>query len=221
MAKHDDGSGVVSYDSFEEMLEDQRRAHEAAMENMTASQRAIPLGGYALNLSHMDGKDGPPIFGCIQSPEEVAAWHRLYYGIGTPAELEAARVVLAERGEFDPPNYPKDPAGEGWKEDGYATGEEAIQTVVTDHIDSWTNGYLFGKWLSAWEPEGELGSAHASVCVEVSERCWLEAKEHGGYISEASAEEVAQAIRVVRAEIKAREGEPEGEGDDDSDVNRG
>ena len=221
MAKHDDGSGVVSYDSFEEMMADQQRAHDEAMENMTESQRAIPLGGYAINLSHMGDKDGPPIFGCIQSPAEVEAWNRLYYGVGTPEQLGAALGVLTERGEFDPPNYPKAPGAEAWKEDGYATGEDAIAAAVADHIDSYNRGYLFGKWLSAWEPDGELGSAHASVCVQVSEQCWLEAKEYGGFISEASAEEVAQAIKVVRAEIKAREGEPEGEGDDDSDVNRG
>lgn len=215
MAKHDDGSGIISYDSFDELLEDQRRAHEAAMANMTASQRGIPIGGYACNLSAMDDKDGPPIFGCIQSTAEVRAWHQLYYGIG---DLEAARAILAERAEFDPPSRPGEPGS--WKEDGFASAEEAIQDAVLRHVDSWTSGYLFGTWLSAWEPRGEPGSAHASVCVPISREVWLEAKAHGGYVSTASAHEISAAIGFVRAEIQAREGATEGEGDDDADVSK-
>lgn len=214
MAKHDDGSGVISYDSFEEMMADQQRAHDEAMKNMVPSQRAIPVGGYACNLTHL--KDLGPIFGCIQSVEEVAAWHQLYYGIG---DLEEARAVLAVRGEFEPPNHP---GGEdSWKEDGFASAQDAIDDAVGTHLSSWASGYLFGTWLSNMEPRGELGSAHASVCVQISREAWLDAKAHGGYVSMATADEISAAMKVVREEFQAREGATEGEGDDHSDVNPG
>lgn len=215
MAKHDNGGGIISYDSFEEMQADQRRAHEAALKNMTASQRAIPLGGYACNLSNL--RDLGPIFGVIQSAEEVRAWHELYCRVG---DLAAARAVLAQRGEFDPPSrWPKVGTDlvEVWQEDGFDTAQEFIDYYVAQHVGSWTDGYLFGTWLSNLCPEGELGSAHASVCVPISAEVYADAKAHGGYVHTNSAAEIAEAMRVVAVEQKAREGATEGEGNDDQD----
>lgn len=201
------GGQVVSYDSYEELMEDQRKAHEAAMANMTPSQRAIPLGGYAVNLSGVP--DHSPIYGAIKSPAEERAWHRLHYGVGDERDL----AVLAERGIFQPPRTIGDPADQSWKEDGFATATEAIDYYVESLIERWTNGYLTGFWSSDWEPRGELGDAHASVCVQIDEETYRDGFEHAGFCSEANAVKIAAAIAVVRQETRAREGTTEGGGD--------
>ena len=211
MSKHIDPSSpnIVAYDSYEEMMADQQQAHDAAVSNITESQRSIPLGGYACNIVHL--ADLGPIFGAVQSAEEVRAWHELYAGIG---DADAARAVLAERGEFDLPMAPGDPARKVWEDDGFATAEEFIDYYVQQHLNSYADGYLFGTWMSNLEPDGELGSAHASVCVPIDRETYLDAKANGGYVSEASAHKISAAMIVVRDELKAREGTTEGEGDD-------
>lgn len=217
MAKRTEpGSNIIAYDSFEEMQADQQRAHDAAMENMTESQQVIPLGGYAINLSHLDNPEIGPIYGAIQSVAELVAWHELYAGVG---DLDAARAVLAERGVFDPPRTigSGDPAT--WEEEGHLTAQSWLDYYVTQHVESWVNGYLFGTWFSAIE-EGELGSAHKSVCVETTAEVYQDAQEHGGKISVEHAGEVSAAIRAIRAEHQARKGATEGEGDDDTDSDR-
>jgi hypothetical protein len=210
MAKHDDGSGIIAYDSFEELLEDQQEAHDAAVANTTDSQRTIALGGYACNIAHLN--DFGPIFGAVQSVREVEAWHQLYYGIGDPS---IAQQVLAERGIFKPPRTLGDPESRAWAEDGFASAQEAIDYYIAQHERSYADGYLFGWWLSNVEPDGELGSNHASVCVPISEEIYRDAAANGGYVSQASAVQISAAMKVLAEEYRVREDHNrQGEGDD-------
>lgn len=205
----EDFGHVRSYDSFEEMQEDMQRRHDEAMENMTPSQRAIGYGDYACNISVIE--EVGPVFGTVQTIAEVRAWHLLYYGSGYPEE---ARAVLAHRGIFEPPSTLPGPDDRPWEDDGFSSAEEATEYYVNQHIESWKNGYLFGHWFSNIETDGELGSAHASVCVPISEEVYLDAKANGGYVSMEHGEEIVHAIRRVQMEMAEKEAMQGGEGDD-------
>lgn len=208
MAKHDHGDGVITYDSFEEMQEDMAARHKAAVENTVPLQKTIELGGYACNVNHL--REVGPIFGAIQSAEECRAWHQIFYGTG---DQDAARAVLAERNEFPPPD--RQGGKEAWEGDGFDSAEAAVTYYVSEHIHSFTEGYLFGNWLSPACPEGELGSGHASVCVPISREAYLDGKEHGGYMARPeTAVEINDAIMTVFAQHEQRS---QGEGDDNPD----
>lgn len=203
---------VSGFNSFEEQVEYMRQKREAAISNIVPLQRTIELGGYACNVQHLGNPDIGPIFGAIESAEEVAAWNQLYYGVG---DLEAARRVLAKRNEFPPPSTVHEPGKEYWKEDGFESGEQAVQDAVTNHITEYLDGYLFGNWLSKACPESELGSGHASVCIPVSQEVYLDAKANGGLISWEHATELNATLSVLRTQLKEAE-ENRGEGDDHS-----
>lgn len=207
----EDFGHVRSYSSFEEMQADLAERHEAAMANMTSSQRAIGYGDYACNISMVE--EIGPVYGTVQSLAEVRAWHDLYYGSG---DAEEAKYILARRGIFDPPSTLPGPDDRPWEDDGFSSAAEATEYYVNQHIGSWENGYLFGFWFSNIETKGELGSAHASVCVPISEEVYFDAFTHGGYVTVEHGEEIVHAIRTVQMEMAEKEA-MRGGGDDSGD----
>jgi hypothetical protein len=182
---------IRTYDSFDEMLADQRQAEEAANSRVIPLQETITFGDYVINLSSI--AESGPVYGRLQTEEESAALHREYY----------------ER-------RPDDLA-----EDGYATVEEAIAGAWEPIAEQRTRGYIWGTWFSPMFPEGELGSAHISVCIPISKEVYDDAREHDGSVSEDHAAEVEaiwkEANRQHQALMSAKSAEPIGEGDVNTD----
>lgn len=61
---------------------------------------------------------------------------------------------------------------------------EEWRTSYREEPEKISRGYFFGMAYSEIEPEGELGSTHASVMIEVSRETYEKAREHNWSLTE-------------------------------------